>query len=74
MLYVFLEATLICQFCEGGELLSAIRKGRARGAVLEDRENFGILLKTCLTLYAWLLQFPAGVVGCVRTTPALSGP
>ncbi|CAE7294762.1 CPK3 [Symbiodinium natans] len=30
------QATLICQFCEGGELLSAIRKGRARGAVLEE--------------------------------------
>lgn len=30
------QATLICQFCEGGELLSAIRKGRASGAVLEE--------------------------------------
>ncbi|CAE7326095.1 CPK2 [Symbiodinium sp. KB8] len=30
------QATLICQFCEGGELLSAIRKGRASGSVLEE--------------------------------------
>ena len=34
----FVQATLICQFCEGGELLSAIRKGRATGAVLEERD------------------------------------
>ncbi|CAE7652344.1 CPK2 [Symbiodinium pilosum] len=30
------QATLIFQFCEGGELLSAIRKGRATGAALEE--------------------------------------
>ena len=36
-LWTMHQATLIFQFCEGGELLSAIRKGRATGAALEDQ-------------------------------------